>query len=128
MESPRACSCGCPPDSIFYGMCVFTDCPYWIKDHGGATPPTSSNESEPHLPTNEIPECPRPARFQFSDEAQMKELAEGVQPINTTNSTKWALKTFEQWRSERNSQPGIDSVPFLVKTLLNSVSIYHCLW
>ena len=43
--------------------------------------------------------------------AMKLELAEGVQPINTTNSTKWALKTFEQWSSERNSQPGIDSAP-----------------
>ena len=41
---------------------------------------------------------------------QLKELAEGVRPENTVQSTKWALKTYQEFR---NSQSNLELVPEL---------------
>jgi len=108
-EQQNACPCGCPSDSIFFGMCEFNGCPAWPSNQ--EAPPTIP-ANEPHLPDNEVhPPATSGERFKFSDEAQMKELAEGVQPQNTTNSTKWALKTYEQWCASRNSHTELEPVP-----------------
>ena len=40
----------------------------------------------------------------------MRKLAEGLQPKATTDATKWALKTFEQWSQDRNFS-GCGAVP-----------------
>ena len=59
---------------------------------------------------------PAPKRFKFSDESQMRQLAEGLQPKATTNATKWTLKSFEQWSqcSEQDCEEFlVDVKPFL---------------
>ena len=90
------CSCKCPSDSIFYGMCEYTGCPF-----GGevtAAPPTNIEKAEP-------------TRFLLTDnEDQMKLLAEGLQPRNTANSTKWALHTYQEWCKARSNSE-LESVP-----------------
>ena len=90
------------------GMCEWTDCP-------GA-----SAESEPCLPTSEVNEETHPSnsskRFKFTNENEMEELAKGIIPASTSKATKWAVKTFEQWCSARNSQHQLDSVPIDILT------------
>ena len=108
-----ACSCSCSPDSLFYGMCEFTGCPF--GGHAITKEPSISDkenvDNESHFrPTLEEDLIPAPKRFKFSDESQMKKLAEGLQPKATTDSTKWALKTVEQWSQDRNSS-GCGAVP-----------------
>ena len=55
--------------------------------------------------------------FQFATEESLHELAKGYTPANTSSSTKWALRDFEQWREARNWQHPSDPVP---KDLLTS--------
>ena len=50
----------------------------------------------------------------------MRKLADGLQPKTTTNATKWALKTFEQWSQEGNSS-GCEVVP---STLLTTADVF----
>ena len=87
--TPTASCCGCPPDSIYYGQCDFTGCLHWSSY--GAPPPITS-----YLPTLcKQPRLPPVEATTVSDEA---EIAEGLQPENTTKS---ALNTFKQWSNER---------------------------
>ena len=109
----QPCPCQWPSDSIYYGMCEFTG----YHAPGFVAPPTNTSSS-PHPPATEIQLHPSSSattgeaeRFKFTDKEKMKELAEGIQPQNTTNATKWAVKTFEQWRTSRNSHSDLDSVP-----------------
>ena len=75
-----ACSCSCSPDSLFYGMCEFTGCPF--GGHAITKEPSISDKENvdngSHFrSTLEEDLIPAPKRFKFSDESQMKKLAEG---------------------------------------------------
>ena len=78
-----ACSCSCSPDSLFYGMCEFTGCPF-----GGHSITEETRISDKDNVYNgshfgsmlEEDLIPAPKRFKFSDESQMRKLAEVYSP------------------------------------------------
>ena len=79
----------------------------WKKLHplgelSNATPLTSDDSSELH---------PKSQRFDFADDERLSELSKGLIPENTSKSTKWALKVFDQWRDARNKRYPDDPVP-----------------
>ena len=68
----------------------------------------SVREPLPPVGTNEPLPC---QRFTFASEEHLADLAKGIVPLNTTKSTKWALKIFEDWKQERNEQFKSNPVP-----------------
>lgn len=61
-----------------------------------------------------------PKMFKFSTEEDIEELNKGVIPLNTSRSTKWAVKTFELWCQARNLEKSTENVP---ESLLRSPNI-----
>jgi len=65
---------------------------------------------------NDFQNQPRPPiakrqRFQQLSTADIQELSAVKQPKNTEYSTKWALKNFNEWKTERNSSFPDNPVP-----------------
>ncbi len=60
-------------NSIFYGMCEFTGCPFGGNSTiSNSTPPTNAAEENAAISVN--------TRFSFTVDNEVKELAEGLQP------------------------------------------------
>jgi hypothetical protein len=49
------------------------------------------------------PESVKSKRFAFVSEGRMSEISKGYVPTNTAKQTSWAIRIFNDWRSERNS-------------------------
>lgn len=120
------------------GLCVCDGLCEWNACPGVFTPPTINNSLHPSVAdevtaSNELrpsSEQPSSKRLQFTDEKEMGELAKGIIPITTSRATKWALKTFEQWSTARNSQQQLDRVPtdLLTSTDPEVLNIYLSLF
>lgn len=110
MASQQQCACNWPSDSIFYEMCEFTGCPT-----EQATPLNTNASLAPPIkePELELESACSSTRFHYSDDKQLKELAEGVRPENTAKATKWALNVYHEWCESRNSQSHLEPVPEL---------------
>ena len=54
--------------------------------------------------TESLPTVDKTERFKFTTEESLAEFAEGVVPLSTSRSTKWALKNFSEWMEQRNSR------------------------
>ena len=73
---------------------------------------------QPHLPTEQREkllkqlQLPASSRFKFASEDELNKLTKGVISTSTTNSTRWAIKTFQLWCRERNSKEILEPVPF----------------
>ena len=102
--------CAYSDDPFCLGMCDWTDCATMAKPRPSTEPlPSSSCSESLPLSANEPLPC---QRFSFASEEQLADLAKGIVPLNTTKSTKWALKKgFEDWKQERNERFKSDPVP-----------------
>lgn len=74
-------------------------------------PPPQEEEVEPFMEATNEPLPSANKRFKFASTEELTKLGEGLVPQNTSSSTKWALKNFNQWKELRNSQFVDDQVP-----------------
>ena len=79
------------------------------KEPHPTEPPQQAN-NEPH-PSSVSKRPPNSKRFKFSTDREMEELSKGIVPVSTTKATKWAVSTFEQWYTARNTQDELEKVP-----------------
>ena len=75
-------------------LCDWTDCPGNSALEGSSSYTSSSASAA----SDQAP--PRFSDFVSDDE--LSTLSKGLIPANTSRNTKWALKTFEEWRNARN--------------------------
>ena len=76
----------------------------------GSTSSSATNELHPLTLACEIEPLPL-QRFTFATDEQLTDLAKGIVPANTTRSTQWALRVFEDWKQARNERFKNDPVP-----------------
>ena len=84
-------------------MCDWTDCP------GNSALGSSSHTARVSSSAASDRAPPRFSEFVSDDE--LATLSKGLIPANTSRNTKWALKTFEEWRNARNLNFPQDPVP-----------------
>ena len=93
----------CSVDPYCLGMCSWTDC------SGNAD--VAINYPEPHpepeplpLPSTETSNEPHPTSgcFAIASEQELAKLAEGLVPLNTSKTTKWAINNFQEWMTNQN--------------------------
>ena len=88
------------------GMCDWTGCPGVNSE---LLPPEDRIEPLPSVSSSKQPLLPQ--RFDFASDEKLAELAKGHIPVNTSKSTKWALKVFELWSQARNISHTEDPIP-----------------
>ena len=76
----------------------------------GSASSSATNELHPLTLACEIEPLPL-QRFTFATDEQLTDLAKGIVPANTTRSTQWALRMFEDWKQARNERFKSDPVP-----------------
>ena len=103
----------CSSDPFCLGMCKWTEWPelggvksntYLLQTSSqtlSPRPSTSCSSSIQPLPPSEF--------FKFAHNSYLVTLAKGYTPVNTSSSTKWALKVFE-FRARNRHQPQ-DCIP-----------------
>ena len=122
MEERSVCKYSVSPFCL--GMCEWTDCaskqtmaklhppteplPSNSSCSNEPLPSAGSNEPHPSASANELLPC---QRFTFVSDEQLADLAKGIVPLNTTKSTKWALKVYKDLKQERNERFRSDPVP-----------------
>ena len=129
-------ACSFSPNCL--SMCEWTDCP----GHSNASglqlerspshslpqleqlhPSSSKDQPRPPMASNES------ARFQFSSEEQLSELAKGLIPENTKGSTNLAVKNFNLWLKSRNDANPENPVPEDILTSSDQIIIsLNLLW
>ena len=100
----------CSYDPYCLWMFEWTDCPHVLLNLPcPADPPISTTPNHSTSPTSSIQ--PDSKCFKFAKEEELSEIAKGLVPENTNNSTKWALNNFDAWTKARNASYPDSPVP-----------------
>ena len=92
-------------------MCDWTDCP-GARGNSALEGSSSSYSNSGSRSSDSTASVRAPPRFsEFVSDDELSTLSKGLVPANTSRNTKWALKTFEEWRNARNLNFPQDPVP-----------------